>query len=144
VLPPFNADGNLPEGIHQASLTEVLARFGVGSARRKWLGDRMGELLSHAKTTGKLHRVFLWGSYVTAKKSPNDLDLLLVMAEDFSLDQLRQEQRVLFDHAQARIRFQADVFWTKVSIGQETLELWLDTYQVSKDLNRRGIVEVIS
>ena len=144
MLPPFNADGNLPEGIHQASLTEVLARFGVGSARRKWLGDRMGELLSHAKTTGKLHRVFLWGSYVTAKKSPNDLDLLLVMAEDFSLDQLRQEQRVLFDHAQARIRFQADVFWTKVSIGQETLELWLDTYQVSKDLNRRGIVEVIS
>jgi len=50
---------------------------------------------------------------------------------------------VLFNHAQARIRFNADVFWAKVSIGQETLDLWLDTYQVGKDLRRRGIVEVV-
>ena len=64
------------------------------------------------------------------------------MVEDFDLDQLTYEQRNLFDHVQARIRFHADVFWSKVSIGQETVDLWLDTYQVAKDLKRRGIVEV--
>jgi hypothetical protein len=41
--------------------------------------------------------------------------------------------------AVAKIRFNADVFWAKVSIGQDTLDLWLDTYQLGKDLKRRGI-----
>ena len=36
-----------------------------------------------------------------------------------------------------------DVFWSKASIGQEMLDLWLDTYQVGKDLKRRGIVEIV-
>jgi hypothetical protein len=51
---------------------------------------------------------------------------------------------VVFSYAQAKIRFNADVFWTKTSIGQETLDLWLDTYQLGKDLKRRGVVEVVS
>ena len=51
---------------------------------------------------------------------------------------------MLFVHTQARIRFNAEVFWTKASIGQETLDLWLDTYQLGKDLKRSGIVEVVS
>jgi predicted nucleotidyltransferase len=102
------------------------------------------ELFSLAESSGKLRRAFLWGSYVTAKESPNDLDLLLVMAEDFTLDGLRQDQRVVFDYPQSRIRFHADVFWTKVSIGQEVLNLWLDTYPIDKSMNRRGIVEVIT
>jgi hypothetical protein len=49
---------------------------------------------------------------------------------------------VLFDHIQARLRFHADVFWTKVSIDAAMLRLWLDTYQTGKDFTRRGIVEV--
>jgi hypothetical protein len=66
------------------------------------------------------------------------------MAVDFDLEQLAEDCRVLFNYAQAKIRFNADIFWTKVSIGQETLDLWLDTYQLGKDLKRRGIVEVVT
>jgi hypothetical protein len=55
---------------------------------------------------------------------------------------LPTEAQVVFDHVQARLRFQADVFWTKTSIDQQVLRLWLDTYQVGKDFKRRGIVEV--
>lgn len=143
MLPQFDKDGNLPEGIHRAPETEVFSRFATGSARRKWLGSRLRELLGLAKATGELHRVFLWGSFVTSVESPNDLDVLLVMTEDFDLDRLSQEHRSLFDYAQARIRFHADVFWSKVSIGQETLDLWLHTYQIGKDLKPKGIVEVM-
>ena len=50
---------------------------------------------------------------------------------------------MLIAYTQARIRFNADVFWSKASVGQEMLDLWLDTYQVGKDFKRRGIVEVI-
>jgi predicted nucleotidyltransferase len=143
MLPPFNADGNLPEGIHQATNDEVLARFATMTARRQWLGERLHSLLVLAKATGKLERVFLWGSFVTDKPLPNDLDVLLVVADDFSIDSAPARCEVLFDHAQARIHFHADVFWTKASVGADILALWLDTYQTGKDFSRRGIIEVV-
>jgi hypothetical protein len=144
MLPEFNQDGNLPEGVHRATEAEVLSRFATTSARRKWLGERLCNLLEMARATGKLERVVLWGSFVTSKESPNDLDVLLVIAADFDLEQVPMDRRTLFNYAQAKIRFNADVFWTKVSIGQDTLDLWLDTYQLGKDLKRRGIVEVVT
>lgn len=143
MLPAFNAVGNLPEGIHRATLDEVRARFAATSARRQWLGERLRSLLTLAESTGKLERVFLWGSFVTDKPLPNDLDVLLVVMDDFSLDAAPVQCRVLFDHTRARIHFHADVFWTKASIDGDILSLWLDTYQTSKDFNRRGIVEVV-
>jgi hypothetical protein len=142
MLPAFNQDGNLPEGIHQTTEAEVLSRFAATSARRKWLGERLRDLLETARSTGQLERIFLWGSFVTSKESPNDLDVLLVMAENFALDLHPEIVRTLFDHTQARIRFNADVFWSKASLSQETLALWLDTYQTGKDFKRKGIVEV--
>jgi len=144
MLPAFNQDGNLPEGVYSATESEMLSRFAATSPRRKWLGERLGDLLKTARSAGKLERVFLWGSFVTSKESPNDLDAPSVMAADFDLEQVSNDCRVVFSYAQARIRFTADVFWTKASIGQETLDLWLDTYQLGKDLKRRGIVEVVS
>lgn len=142
MLPAFNADGNLPEGIHRATDDEVLARFATTTARRQWLGERLRSLLALAKSTGKFEHAFLWGSFVTNKALPNDLDVLLILADDFSLDAAPVQCTVLFDHSRARIHFHADVFWTKSSIDGDMLRLWLDTYQTGKDFNRRGIVEI--
>ncbi len=143
MLPAFNSDGNLPAGIHHAAEEEVCARFATASARRQWLGEQVRSLLALAQATGQLSRVFLCGSFVTSKDVPNDVDVLLVMATDFALEALPAQQQVLFDHVQARLRFHADVFWTKASMDAVVLDLWLDTYQTSKDFTRRGIVEVI-
>ena len=143
MLPELNSDGNLPEGIHLATEEEVFLRFATTSARRQWLGEQLRNLLSLAKSTGQLSRVILWGSFVTSKEVPNDLDVLLVMAADFSLEALPEYCRVAFDHVQARLSFHADVFWTKASIDMQALQLWLDTYQTGKDFKRKGIVEVI-
>ena len=142
MLPAFHSDGNLPEGIHLATAEEVFARFAGPSASRQWLGEQLRSLLALAQSTGQLARVFLWGSFVTEKEVPNDVDVLLVMTADFAVEELPLHQRVLFDHIPARLRFHADVFWTKVSIDAAMLRLWLDTYQTGKDFTRRGIVEV--
>ena len=96
MLPEFNQDGNLSEGVHRATEAEVISRFATTSARRKWLSERLRDLLKTAKSTGKLERVFLWGSFVTSKESPNDLDVLLVMAADFDLEQTPGNCRDLF------------------------------------------------
>ena len=143
MLPAFNHDGNLPEGIHLATEDEVFVRFATPSARRQWLGEQLRSLVTLAQSTGQLARVFLWGSFVTSKEVPNDLDVLLVMSTEFAVEAVPALAQVVFDHVQARLRFQADVFWTKASIDPQVLQLWLDTYQTGKDFTRRGIVEVI-
>jgi hypothetical protein len=143
MLPAFNHDGNLPEGIHVATADEVSVRFATPSARRQWLGEQLRSLVALAKSTGQLVRVFLWGSFVTSKEVPNDLDVLLVMSTEFAVEAVSAQAHVVFDHVQARLHFQADVFWTKASIDPQVLHLWLDTYQTGKDFTRRGIVEVI-
>ncbi len=142
MLPAFDEHGNLPEGMHPAIEEEVFVRFTASSARRRWLGERLRNLITTAKATGRLARLILWGSFVTAKESPNDLDLLLVMTADFDLTKIPEETQALFDHARARLRFHADVFWTKASMDPSVLNMWLDTYQAGKDFTRRGIVEV--
>jgi hypothetical protein len=143
MLPTFNSDGNLPEGIHFATEEEVFERFVIPSARRQWLGEQLRSLLALAKSTGQLARVFLWGSFVTSKEVPNDLDVLLVMTGEFAVEAVPAQAQVVFDHVQARLRFQADVFWTKASLDPQVLHLWLDTYQTGKDFTRRRIVEVV-
>ena len=57
MLPAFNVDGNLPEGVHRATDDEVLRRFTTSTARRKWLGEQLRSLLAMAKSTGKLERI---------------------------------------------------------------------------------------
>jgi len=143
MLPAFNHDGNLPEGLHVATADEVFARFATPSTRRQWLGEQLRRLLDLAQSTGHLARVFLWGSFVTSKEVPNDLDVLLVMDTGFVVETVPVQARVVFDHVQARLQFQADVFWTKASLDPQVLHLWLDTYQTGKDFTRRGIVEVM-
>ena len=55
-------------------------------------------LVALAKSTGQLARVFLWGSFVTSKEVPNDLDVLLVMSIEFAVEALPALTQVVFDH----------------------------------------------
>ena len=60
MIPEFNRDGNLPEGIYIATIDEFLNRFATTSARRKWLGKILEELFILAKSTGKIKKIFVW------------------------------------------------------------------------------------
>ncbi len=139
----FDASGNLPPGVHRLLVADVRAQLGAGSPRREWLAARLDELLALCQVVGKVKRVILWGSFVTAKPSPNDLDVFLVLDATFEDDDLLGPGREVFDHQRARLRFRADVFWVRETIGQRTIDLILDTYQVGRDKRRRGIVEVV-
>ena len=95
-----------------------------------------------AATNGKLRRIFIWGSFVTAKPSPKDLDILLIMDEDFEVEGITAPAQAVFDSVRAKLLFESDVFWARASIGSEMLDLWLDTYQTSRSFRKRGIVEL--
>ena len=100
-------------------------------------------LLERAAMTAKLRRVFVWGSFVTAKPAPKDLDVLLIMDEDFEVEKIEAPAQDVFDSVRAKLLFESDVFWARASIGDELLALWLETYKVSRSFRRRGIVELV-
>lgn len=93
--------------------------------------------------TGKLDRVIIFGSYITAKPDPNDVDVVLVMRDDFELQACDDTTRRLFDHTEATEEFGASIFWLRPSmLFLETLEEFIEHWQIKRDLTRRGIVEI--
>jgi hypothetical protein len=83
LLPEFNEFGDLPIGIHPASLSEVIARFGSGAAPRVAITARLERIYQLAMTTGQMDRIVVFGSYVSDVNEPNDVDVILVMNNAF-------------------------------------------------------------
>jgi hypothetical protein len=142
VLPEFTSEGDLPTGVHVTNWQECRSRFGAGTPRRLWLFGRFQALVELAASTGKLRRVFVWGSFVTTKSVPKDVDILPIMDEDFEVERVPVPAQVVFDSIQSKLLFESDIFWARVSIGEEVLRLWLETYQTSRNFGKRGIVEL--
>jgi hypothetical protein len=67
----------------------------------------------------------------------------LIMSEDFEVDRLATSAQAVFDSTRAKLLFESDVFWARASIGDEVLDVWLDTYQTSRSFRKRGIVELV-
>ena len=82
---------------------------------------------------------------MTAKEAPGDVDVVLVMAETFRLEEAPRETRVIFSHANADARFGASVFWVRRGILPDAEMVgFLEFWQTRRDGMKRGIVEVIA
>lgn len=142
-LPPFSGSGKLPLGVHPAPLQEVLDRFGVGTAPRKALALRLKRIYQTAQATGYLARFIVFGSFVTAKAEPNDVDVFLLLEDNFDAAQLAGEARLLFDHAAAQTHFGASVFWLRRLAAWEGEPAAVEYWQAKRGGGQRGIVEII-
>lgn len=142
-LPGFDADGNLPPQVYQATLGEVLARFGGPTPQRQQLGERLRRLFQLAKSTGKVERFILFGSFVTGKPAPRDLDMFLLMSDDFQIDSLTGDTAVLFDHPQAEVRLGVSFFWLRPLTCLDGVERAIADWQITREGTLRGIVEII-
>ncbi len=142
--PAFDNDGDLPVRIHQATLAETLQYFGARTPQRKRIGQQLEHIFKLANSTGQVARFIVFGSFVTAKPAPGDVDIFLLMEDTFDVDQVDGEAALIFDHQEAQDILGASVFWSRklAAIGgeQEAVEYW----QVKRDNTRRGIVEVIN
>jgi len=100
-LPAFDEQGDLPVGVHQATFDEVLTRFGHGTLQRQLVTAQLMRIYELARATGKLLHFVIFGSYVTAKPAPNDIDIILVMRDDFEVAECDEQTQPLFDHLRA-------------------------------------------
>jgi len=141
-IPDFTATGDLPVGVHRVSLPEALFRFGTGSKRRRRLALRLERVFRLATDTGHLARFIVFGSFVTTKLEPNDVDVFMIMDDDFDVAVLNRESQLMFDHAAAQTHFGCSVFWLRrlAAFGGEeaTVEYW----QIKRDGTKRGLIEI--
>ena len=141
-LPRFGNTGDLPPGIHTATLDEVEVRFGGPPATRKRIAERLRRIHDLATGTGHLARFVIFGSFVTDEPEPNDLDIVMIMDDAFDAGTLTGETALLFEHPVAQPLFGASVFWVRrfAALGGE--DAFVNHWQVKRDGSLRGIVEV--
>jgi hypothetical protein len=140
LIPEFIAGGLLPQGIHPATLEEVLERFG-GNERREQLLTGLVEALRLLRAAG-CRRVYINGSFVTSKERPNDIDVCWDI-EGVDPDAL---DPVFFDfddgRAAQKARFGAEFFPAQVPEGV-TGRTFLEFFQVDRQTGEpKGIIEL--
>jgi hypothetical protein len=142
-IPPFESNGNLPIGIHTASLNEVRTRFGSSNATRQSLFVRLDRIFQIAQATGCLAHFVVFGSFVTDEDFPNDVDVFLLMADNFDVSVVAGEAQILFDHLKADAYYGCSVFWMRcfATIGGERAAM--EHWQICRDGSLRGIVEIV-
>jgi hypothetical protein len=142
-LPGFNEEGDLPCGVYRATLPEVLERVGQGTVQRRAVADRLKRVYELVSSTGQLARFVVFGSFVTAKADPNDVDIILLMEDTFDLASVTGEATLPFQHMEADAHFGASIFWTRRfgAIGGE--QAMIEHWQVRRERGRRGIVEIV-
>lgn len=142
-IPEFNSEGDLPQGVHRVALTELLERFGNRTDLRQRATDALLLVLNLAMATACLDRFIVFGSYITAKAEPNDVDLFLVMSSQFEIDNQTGDTREMFTHRHAQRSFNASVFWVNRQSSFASIDYLIEGWQTKRDRSRRGIVEVV-
>ena len=142
-LPAFDEQGDLPVGVHQATFDEVLTRFGYGTPQRQLVTAQLVRIYELVRATGKLRRFVIFGSYVTAKPAPHDIDIILVMRDDFEVAECDAQTQPLFDHLRAQQIFGASVFSVRPSTALlATVDEFISYWQIKLEQSKRGIIEV--
>jgi len=142
-LPEFNELGDLPLGIHSATIEEVIARFGLGTPERAEIAQRLLRIHNLAVQTGFLSSVLIFGSFITNELTPHDVDVILIMKNEFRIEDQIGEQALVFDHSLMENTFGASIFWVRPAMLLEPLETFRAGWQRKRGGGKRGIVEII-
>lgn len=142
MLPPFDPDGDLPQGTHQATWPEFRERFCifVGSDQRLRLCQRIQQMVEEAQASQIVQRIIFGGSFISRRAAPNDFDCIVVLQATTRYDDLQPFQRWVADTREASRRYRGDVFVARAD--QATLAVYVDFYTLNRQGKHVGLVEV--
>ncbi|MBA3442734.1 MAG: hypothetical protein H0T92_23015 [Pyrinomonadaceae bacterium] len=142
--PEFDSNGDLPVDVYQATLVEVLRHFGTSTLQRRIVARRLERIYDLAQSTEQVARFIVFGSFITAKPDPNDVDIFMLMEDTFDSKLVTGEAAIIFDHGAAQNAVGASVFWIRRMAAMGGEQIVLEHWQIKRDKTKRGIVEVIS
>lgn len=129
-IPEFDEHGFLPPGIHDCTLAEIAARFGVfqGNEQRPKLMGKLAEFVAESAACGFVKWIIVDGSFATANRSPNDVDIIVVVAaeHDFQSDINPTAYNVL-SKLSVRRRYGFDMLVARE--GSIEAERWISFFQ---------------
>lgn len=144
-IPEFNDDGILPDGIWDCSLEEAAVRF-VDSVERRALWDKFEQFLDYYRGKGGPTLLWLDGSFVTAKRAPNDIDIVADCIHA-SAEQTQVAVLLFFNERTAlKKRYSID-FWLKHPNFSNDLTLFFqyvrpDASSQQQSSTRKGILRI--
>ena len=140
MLPAFNDDGTLPPGVHKATWRELAARFGA-TRRRRTLLRGLKQALNSLRAAG-CRRVYIDGSFVTAKRVPGDFDACWDLA---GVDpELLDPVLLTFDLGRAtqKAKYRGEFFPAQMREGGSGLT-YLEFFQIDRETGGpKGIVAI--
>ncbi len=142
-IPDFDGNGNLPPGVYHVSLVEIEERF-TWNERRRMLFNGLKRALANLASAG-VRRVWIDGSFVTAKDEPRDVDACWEYPSDMEFEAL---DPLLYDTLPPRrpmkLKYGVDflIAGTPV-IMMETGDFPIEEFfQFDRRLRRKGILVV--
>ena len=130
MIPKFLSNGNLPQGVHETTWKQFCKRFGH-TAHRSSLIKGLAAALKNLSAAG-CRRVYINGSFVTAKEVPGDYDLC------WSIDGVIPEKLnpALLDFSPKgrntmKEKYKGDLFPAEIPEGISG-KLFLDFFQTDK------------
>ncbi len=141
MIPNFNDIGNLPAGMHQATWEEFYERFGYTPHRRKLL-DGLELAMRQLRDVG-CTRIWVDGSFVTAKERPGDYDACW-LEDGVGIPFLRAKYPVLLNYEDMRMaqkeKYYGELFMSKTGDGFMT---FLDFFQQDDRTSiKKGIIQL--
>jgi len=139
-IPPFRPDGYLPEGVHVCSEADVIFRFGSSSRQRRRLALRLRRWIELGRHLGA-KRLLVDGSFVTAKEEPQDVDTVILLAQNF-IRQVEQEHSAALELEEMLLtRHPEEIFAAE---DETDWEEWVAFFSLTRepDRRRKGLVEV--
>jgi len=121
-------------------VTEFFARFGSGTPQRECVAARLRQAFTLVRPLEIIAGVIVWGSFVTAKPDPADVNILWVTRPIFDRSRLAVQIDVRFDPVLARRLYGIDVL--SMPEGSAYLSTLLDGLSVTRAFTKRGLVEV--
>lgn len=103
---------------------------------------RLERIYGMARESGHLKRFVVFGSFVTTKPEPNDVDIFMIMDDDFDVTKVNPPDSVLFDHPSAQSHLGASVFWLRACATLGGEQAAIEDWMLTREGRNRGIVEI--
>ena len=137
MIPPFDASGNLPPGVHSVTWPEFASAIGTTPHQRALLAG-LRAALDNLYAAG-CHRVYINGSFVTTKRRPNDFDGCW---DTDGVDPDRLDPALLtFDRGRAaqKAKYRGELFPAQFTEGGSG-RTFVDFFQGDKEGRPKGIM----
>lgn len=143
MIPDFDANNNLPPGLHEATLEEIEAKF-TSNLKRKGHFQLLKQLIIDLKAIG-CKTIYIDGSFITKKELPNDIDICWD-SKDVDIIVAKRDMPILWDFSNKRYeqqkKYHADIFPANC-IEADSRLYFRDFFQLDKNTGKpKGIIKL--